>query len=168
MEIQQDGCLPFLDVLVQHTQTARWGKKITERKPTQTGTHAKFQHHPAQNRSLLKRLLCQAEKICVHDSKTQEIEQVKDALWRNGYNEKFIKKTVRPMEHRPTRTEKIKLLMPAYLLYVSEWQIKESYRKKEHHSSHLLEYKRYFHRVKTAYLHYRYKAFIKSIVAVWA
>ncbi|GJQ66139.1 hypothetical protein Trydic_g4204 [Trypoxylus dichotomus] len=63
MEIEEDGNLPFLDVLVECTDSNRVGYSVYRKKThTDRYLHATSHHHPQLKRSLINTLLRRAEK----------------------------------------------------------------------------------------------------------
>jgi hypothetical protein len=58
MEVEQEGTLPFLDVLVKRRPDGSLGHSVY-RKPTHTDLylHAKSEHRPAQKRAVLSTLV---------------------------------------------------------------------------------------------------------------
>jgi len=75
MEVEQNQSLPLLDVPVSRRPDDSLGHKVY-RKLTHTDLdiHAKFKHHPAQKRVVLKTLVQHAWTICNAESLNAEIK----------------------------------------------------------------------------------------------
>jgi hypothetical protein len=65
MEIETNGSLPFLDVLVTKKPDSSVGHSVY-RKPTHTGLYllAKSHHHPSQKHAVLTTLINRAKTMC--------------------------------------------------------------------------------------------------------
>jgi hypothetical protein len=96
METEEDGKLPFLDILIYKTSTGRLGHHVY-RKPTHTGLYlnARSHHHPVQKKAVISSLVNRAFKISDSEHLKQELSHVKDTLLRNGYYSQEIEKTIK-------------------------------------------------------------------------
>ncbi|XP_077507057.1 uncharacterized protein LOC144116205 [Amblyomma americanum] len=96
VEREQQGSLPFLDVLVtRHDNGLRFS---VYRKPTHTGRYLHFNsNHPTpQKASVITSLLKRADTICSsHEEKRTENRVVSD-LQKNGYPSSFIRSSWEP------------------------------------------------------------------------
>lgn len=92
MEIEENGKLPFLDVLVKRGDGNKLAHTVYRKKThTDRYLHAKSHHHPQQKRSLIKTLMHRANKIPDEISKPEERKHVELALMKNGYTRKEIR-----------------------------------------------------------------------------
>ena len=87
MEVESNGRLPFLDVLLEHEEDGSISTTVY-RKPTHTDRYLDFSsHHPLAHKiAVVKTLHGRAEAISssvVH--KDSEIRHVRQALGTNGY-----------------------------------------------------------------------------------
>lgn len=86
MEIKNDRCLPFLDVLVIRNEDGSLGHRVY-RKPTHTDRylHTTFHHHPSQKNSVISSLMYRALTTSNLDN---EIKHLETTLVNNGYKKK--------------------------------------------------------------------------------
>ncbi|XP_015119535.1 uncharacterized protein LOC107042846 [Diachasma alloeum] len=86
MEIEQNGCLPFLDVLVRRNKDGTMGHHVY-RKPTHTERYldAASHHHPSQKNSVISSLMYRARTISQPSKVNSEVEHLETALTKNGY-----------------------------------------------------------------------------------
>lgn len=92
MEIEENGQLPFLDVLVKRGNNNKLAHAVYRKKThTDRYLHAKSHHHPQQKRSLIKTLMHRANKIPDETSKPEERKHIEQALMKNGYTKKEIR-----------------------------------------------------------------------------
>ena len=91
MEVEKDGKLPFLDVLVMRKQDGTLGHTVY-RKPTHTNRYlsAFSHHHPAQIRSVAYTLATRSRRIADADNLQNELDTLRDALMSNGYSNKTV------------------------------------------------------------------------------
>lgn len=87
METEQNGQLPFLDVLVTRRPDGTLGHSVY-RKPTHTNRylHADSHHHPATKRGVLSTLAHRASLICDHNSLESEKALLRETFLANGYS----------------------------------------------------------------------------------
>lgn len=102
MEIEKDGCLPFLDILICRKADGSLAHKVY-RKPTHTDLYlnASSHHHPAQKRGILKTLVHRARSISDADSLTTEIQHLRNTFRQNGYSHKDIAWALRKTDRQP-------------------------------------------------------------------
>ncbi|KAJ8947675.1 hypothetical protein NQ318_009559 [Aromia moschata] len=111
METEKDGVLPFSDVLVKRTNNNKLAHGVYRKKThTDRYLNAASHHHPQQKRSLIKTLDHRAETICDDKSRPEELQQIKEALTKNGID--------RVCRIQRTKVEQ-QLTTYAYLPYVS-------------------------------------------------
>ncbi|KAK4882178.1 hypothetical protein RN001_005497 [Aquatica leii] len=91
MEIESNGSLPFLDVLVTRKPDGLLGHSVY-RKPTHTDRylHASSHHHPAQKRSVIESLVHRAFSICQPENLDSELRHLTRTLVNNGYVKRDI------------------------------------------------------------------------------
>ncbi|XP_046391554.1 uncharacterized protein LOC124159689 [Ischnura elegans] len=87
MEIDENGRLPFLDVLVSKKQNGRLGHSVY-RKPTHTDQYlnANSHHHPQQKRATFSTLYQRAFSICDGDSIENEKRLIINAFKKNDFS----------------------------------------------------------------------------------
>ncbi|GJQ72970.1 hypothetical protein Trydic_g1609 [Trypoxylus dichotomus] len=80
MEIEEDVNLPFLDLLMERTDSNKLGHSVYRKKThTDRYLHAASHHHPQEKRSLINILSRRAEKISDERHRNSEIHDVKNA-----------------------------------------------------------------------------------------
>lgn len=119
MEKENNGKLPFLDVLVSRNKNGKLGHGIY-RKPTHTDRylHATSHHHPKQKTGILKTLATRAIRLCDQDHLEKEESHLASALKSNGYTTKEIKKAVQNAKQPPKPNNETKQIATAYLPYI--------------------------------------------------
>ena len=116
-EMETNGSIPFLDVLVTRKNDGTLGHKVY-RKPTHTGRYlnAHSHHHPAQKRGIIATLATRARRICEQPELAPELETLKDSLERNGYERKTINRVInnkpRPQTIDATLPHKFRAFLP--------------------------------------------------------
>ena len=95
MDIEENGKLPFLDVLVTK-KTDNTPDHQIYRKPTHTDRylHAESHYHPAQKQSAVHSLVHKAFSISDKEYLQTELNHLKQTLQRNGYNKKEVDGTI--------------------------------------------------------------------------
>ena len=99
LEIESDGKLPFMDVLVHRCDDQL--KTSVYRKPTHTGRYLNYSsHHPETNkRSVVSALLSRMKYVTLDDdSRGKEEQRVYDDLLRNDYPRSFVRRVHRKMK----------------------------------------------------------------------
>lgn len=123
MEIESNGQLPFLDVLVTRLPNRELGHSVY-RKPTHTNRYlnALSHHHPSQKQSVINSLVHRAVTLSEPDSLPSELVKVTDALTNNGYNKRDIQRTItrflEPDKIRQTKNTTTSSTTTAYLPYI--------------------------------------------------
>ncbi|XP_018342267.1 PREDICTED: uncharacterized protein LOC108748544 [Trachymyrmex septentrionalis] len=93
IDIEENGKLPFLDVLVS---------KEADRKHTQIDTYMPSRHHPLQKQSAINSLVHRAFSISDKEHLQTELNYLKLALQKNGHNKKDIIKTINKHANKTT------------------------------------------------------------------
>jgi len=85
MEVEQQGTLPLLDVLVKRRLDDSLGHSVYK-KPIHTdlNLHAKSEHHPSKKRAVLSTLVRRAKTLCDPGSLREEIIHLKDNFQPTG------------------------------------------------------------------------------------
>lgn len=106
MEIEENGKLPFLDVLVTKKADNTLGHQVY-RKPTHTNRylHAESHHHPAQKQSAIHSLVHRALSISDQEHLQTELNHLKETLQRNGYNKEEVNRTINKQRSGIKRTD---------------------------------------------------------------
>jgi hypothetical protein len=102
MEIEEDGRLPFLDVLITRKQDGTLGHQVY-RKPTHTDRylHATSHHDPRQKTSVMRTLIHRARTVSEQDALGDELQHLRQALAKNGYNTAEINRALREKQPSP-------------------------------------------------------------------
>lgn len=92
IETEEEGRLPFLDVLIQRKSDGRLGHSVY-RKPTHTDLYLSAQsfHHPLQKRAVLNTLIFRAKTVSDEDHLESEIHHLKYVFRKNGYGPRDIR-----------------------------------------------------------------------------
>ncbi|XP_054715271.1 uncharacterized protein LOC129224748 [Uloborus diversus] len=120
METENDGKLPFLDVLVSRRDDGSLGHRVY-RKPTHTDRylHKDSNHHPRQKRGVMKTLFVRANRICEPTAIEHEISHLTNVFQANGFSKQEIKRAFHPkIKKQPLKGDPIKFT--AYLPYVED------------------------------------------------
>jgi hypothetical protein len=122
MEMESDGKLPFLDILIHRKRDGTLGHSVY-RKPTHTDLYlnGKSHHHPSQKMSVLSTLIHRAISISDKDNLHKEICHLKKTFIQNGYNHRHIDKALK-RAFGPTKAstkEKTTSTTRAFIPYVS-------------------------------------------------
>lgn len=122
MEIENNGSLPFLDVLVSRNPDGSIAHSVY-RKPTHTDRylHASSHHHPSQKLSVINSLVHRAFSVSQGPGLKQELNHVTNTLLENGYNKRDIQRVI--FRHSHPRPQIIKEDRPkptrvAFLPYI--------------------------------------------------
>ncbi|XP_015123000.1 uncharacterized protein LOC107045300 [Diachasma alloeum] len=93
MEIEQDGWLPFLDVLIRCNQDDTLSHEVY-RKPTHTYGYLNttFHYDPSQKNSVISSLMYGALTISQPSKISSEVENLATARTTNGYSIQQIRK----------------------------------------------------------------------------
>ncbi|XP_018311528.1 uncharacterized protein [Mycetomoellerius zeteki] len=103
MDIEENGKLPFLDVLVSKKADGTLGHQVY-RKPTHTDRylHAESHHHPAQKQSAINSLVHRAFTISDKEHLQTELNHLKLTLQKNGHDKKDITKVINKHANKTT------------------------------------------------------------------
>ncbi|ERL84931.1 hypothetical protein D910_02354 [Dendroctonus ponderosae] len=108
MEVEKDGRLPILDVLVTRKTNGKLAHTVY-RKPTHTYRylHSSSNHHPSQKRGVIKTLTERARRICVPPELERELKHLERAFGWNGYSKKDFNRAIqlKNSEDRSETTE---------------------------------------------------------------
>jgi hypothetical protein len=126
LEMEQDGKLPFLDVMTYEREDKAIGHYVY-RKPTQTNTYLNYNSfHPIAHKvSVCDTLLSRAFNLCDPDHVKQEINYVKNILKGNLYPSKLIEQRLEKVEKKVTAPRSVKEFEKRVILpYAGEITIK--------------------------------------------
>ena len=95
MEIEEAGCIPFLDVKVQKSDNSL--SFSIYRKPTHTDQYLHFSssHHASAKNSVVNTLVHRALTLCDEEHRQDELKHVEKALNKNGYPSDLIHKAIK-------------------------------------------------------------------------
>ena len=95
-ELEEEGCLPYLDVLVQRKMDGSLGHSVYRKKThTDRYLNSKSHHHPQQKASVIKTLTHRAKIVCDTEHIQSEMRHLMWALKGNGYSVSFIKRAMK-------------------------------------------------------------------------
>jgi hypothetical protein len=95
MELEENGTIPFLDVLIKRKEDDSLGHKVYRKKThTENYLHASSHHHPAQKLGVLNTLAMRALRISDDDNLVQEKDHLSRVFKSIGYKDKDIKKMI--------------------------------------------------------------------------
>ncbi len=121
MEIEQSGCLPFLDVLIKRNADGTLAHSVY-RKPTHTKGYlnAASHHHPSQKNSVVNSLVHRAFLLSDKESLENELKVVSGALLSNGYKNKDVQKCINKYRNPmpSVRKEPIEAIGTVFLPFV--------------------------------------------------
>ena len=105
VEIEKDGSLPFLDVLVNRQIDGSFRTSVY-RKPTHSDRYLAYQsnHPPHVKRGVIKCLVDRAYNLCDSYSLTAEVEHIRRVLIKNSYPKSMI---TAMMKRKRSRTEAV-------------------------------------------------------------
>jgi hypothetical protein len=96
MELEENGKIPFLDVLISRKEDGTLGHQVYRKKThIDSYLHANSYHHPSQKSGVLNILAVRALTISDPDHLNQEIEHLTTVFKNLGYKELSIKKAIR-------------------------------------------------------------------------
>lgn len=91
METEENGCVPFLDILIIRKPDGHLDHKVFPKKiHTENYLHANSHHFPAQKISVIKTQATRAFRISGEDHKDNERTHVIKVFTDLGYNKKDI------------------------------------------------------------------------------
>ncbi|XP_042202441.1 uncharacterized protein LOC121852537, partial [Callorhinchus milii] len=104
MEVENDGKLPFLDVLIKRRPDGSMSHSVY-RKATHTDAYLKpdSHHHPSQKNSLIKTLYHRAQCISDHEHISSELKHVRqtEVLCKpTGYLQRFVHEAMQIYKYR--------------------------------------------------------------------
>ena len=102
MELEEDGQLPFLDVLVKRRGGGLSTTVFRKKTHTDRYIHYTSNHHPKTKLGVIKCLKARAEKICNDNHMKGEVKHLKNVFKKNGYPIRIIRTALR---NKPTTEE---------------------------------------------------------------
>lgn len=92
MEPEENGSIPFLDVLIKRKEDVSLGHKVYRKKThTENYLHANSHHHPAHKLGVLNTLTTRALRIFDDENLVQEKDHLYRVFKSIGYKDKAIK-----------------------------------------------------------------------------
>ncbi|ERL93789.1 hypothetical protein D910_11075 [Dendroctonus ponderosae] len=97
MEVEKNGRLPFLDVLVTRKTNEKLAHTVY-RKPTHTDPylHSGSNHHPSRKRGVIKTLTERVRRICEPAELERELKHLERTICWNGYSKNEFNRAIRP------------------------------------------------------------------------
>ena len=119
MEVEKNGSIPFLDVLVYKKPDGSLGHKVF-RKKTHTDSYleADSHHHPAQKLGIINTLATRASRICDAEHLKEEQGNLVRVFKNIGYKENDIRRTLRKPVGILKNPQQRKDKKRAYLPYI--------------------------------------------------
>ena len=119
MEVEKNGSIPFLDVLVYKKTDGYLGHKVF-RKKTHTDSYleADSHHHPAQKLGIINTLATRASRICDAEHLKEEQGNLVRVFKNIGYKENDIRRTLRKPVGILKNPQQRKDKKRAYLPYI--------------------------------------------------
>jgi predicted GIY-YIG superfamily endonuclease len=125
MEMEENGKLPFLDVLLMKTPNDSIGHTVY-RKPTHTNRylHADSHHFPGQKKGVLNTLITRSRRLTDKEHISEELRLLREVFINNGYSKReikmaFAKNSAKNANVDTTKTKKDEFKSIAVLPYVS-------------------------------------------------
>jgi len=101
MELEENGKIPFLDVLINRKEDGTLGHQVYRKKThTDSYLHADSYHHPSQKFGILNTLAVRAFRISDPDHLKDEIDHLTTLFKNIGYREWSIKRAIRRAQDR--------------------------------------------------------------------
>lgn len=119
MEVEVQGQLPFLDILVIKKPNGALGHTVY-RKPTHTNRYlnAHSHHHPAQLQSVVNTLISRSQRLADQEHRDTEIATIRNTLIANGYTPNTINRTMRNNDKTKREKKNENTTSKAFLPYV--------------------------------------------------
>lgn len=119
MEIEENDCLPFLDILVKKKNNGSLGHTVY-RKPTHTNRYlnANSNHNPSQLSSVINTLVTRSKRLADKDHIHEELDLLSNALQANGFSKYLIDKSINKRKKTNPETEEEPPLSIAILPYI--------------------------------------------------
>lgn len=120
MELEKDGKLKFLNVLVTRQTNGTLGHEVY-RNPTHTGWYvqADSNHHPKVKLAIMHTLKQGTLRICYTNSIKGELLHLQDTLENNDYSLHSIRKALCDKRRTPHRRNKYLYIGKAFLSYIN-------------------------------------------------
>ena len=103
VEVEKDGCLAFLDTLVQRDQTGEYLKTTVYRKPTHSGRGLNYasHHHPSTMRGIISTMTTRAIRNTTEPADLKKECQILELEFtQNGYPVPLIRKVINDTKKR--------------------------------------------------------------------
>ena len=95
MEVEEEGKIPFLDVLLSKQGNGKLGYQVYRKKThTYKYLHAESHHHPAQKIGIIHTLAVRATRISDTSHLGTEMEHLRKVFKENGYQDEHINKAI--------------------------------------------------------------------------
>jgi hypothetical protein len=123
METEENGSIPFLDILIKTKDDGNLGHTIYRKKThTKNYLHTSSHHHPTQKLGVLNTLATRAIRISDEEHLEHEKYHLSNVFKNIGYKEKeiknAIKKSLERASSRPSSPNNETPSMISYLPYV--------------------------------------------------
>jgi hypothetical protein len=119
MEQEENGSIPFLDVLITRKQDGTLGHKVFRKKThTDNYLHAHSHHHPTQKMGVINTLAIRETRISDEEHLHQEIAHLTKVFRGIGYKDKEIKKALSKDARKPRSQNTLNSTTKAYLPYI--------------------------------------------------
>ena len=105
-EVECDNKIPFLDVLIERTETGITTRVYRKKTHTDQYIHYTSHHHPRAKLGSIKCLKYRMDKVCNADSKQEELNNIRKAFRNNGYPDKFITRALQNPTQPRLQTKK--------------------------------------------------------------
>jgi len=95
MELEENGSIPFLDVLITRKEDGTLGHRVFRKKTnTESYLHVDSHRHPSQKIGFINTLAIRASRISDTDHLQEEKDHLKEVFLNIGYEPKAIKKAL--------------------------------------------------------------------------
>ena len=95
MELEENGSIPFLDVLITNKEYETLGHRVFRKKTnTESYLHSNSHHHPSQKIGIINTLAVRASRISDADHLQEEKDHLKEVFLNIGYEPRTIKKAL--------------------------------------------------------------------------
>jgi hypothetical protein len=122
MEKEEEGCLPFLDIMIHRKENGSLGHGVFRKKThTDLYLNADSHYHPSQKRGVLTTLLHRARSIADEENLPKELDHLQKTFQENGFSRREVNQALRkaPEELAPKRTLEEEPIAKACIPYVS-------------------------------------------------
>ena len=99
MQIQDNNCLSFLDVLIMKKLYGSLAHQVYRKKThTDKYLHAESHHHPSQKIGILHTLAKRVVRVSDEDHLNEELQHLSKILQENGYTKKDINRAFKKVQ----------------------------------------------------------------------